>query len=166
MQPSTTDDQPQHGRRPSLQMYDKAFDVYAEAYLLTNDWYVGINAATLALLSGRQELAEQYARDVAATCSIKLDHDTKNRYWLFATEGEAALILDDTSSAVAYYGSALNQLTPSQSGMANSSYQQMVRLWKHFAADGDERVGPVLQMFEQSDFRDFLNHGFLGRNFK
>lgn len=150
-------------RLPSTQMYDKSFEVYSEAYELTRDWYVGINAATLALLTGKLELAEQYASEVAATCKDKVKHDTKNRYWLFATEGEAALILNQLPDAMNFYQSAIESLSPGQSGMANSSYLQAIRLWKQFGAEGETRVGPVLELFETSDFGAFLKKGFLGR---
>ena len=123
---------------------------------------MGINAATLALLTGKQELAQQHAREVAAVCSGKLDHDKKDRYWLFATEGEAAIILDESS--LNFYQSALGELSPGQWGMADSSYRQAIRLWRFFGADGDRRVGEVLKLFETSDAQDFLTRGFLGRN--
>ncbi len=152
---------PRRMRLPSLQMYDKSFEVYAEAYLHTKNWYVGINAATLALLTGQQDLAEQYAREVAETCAAKLNHNKKERYWFFATEGEAALILNEP--AVSFYESALNELSPGQSASADSSYRQAVRLWKFFADDGERRVGPVLALFESSGFRPFLKRDFLGR---
>ena len=148
-------------RATSLQMYDKSFEVYSEAYLLTKDWYVGINAATLAMLTGKQEVAKQYAREVAATCSAKLDHEKKDRYWLFATEGEAALLLDEP--ATDFYQSAISELSPGQWGMADSSYRQAIRLWRLFGCDGNRRVGPVLDLFESSDARHFLTRGFLGR---
>ena len=149
-------------RAPWLQMYDKSFDVYSEAYELTKDWYVGINAATLALLTGRNEQAVNYAREVAVKCADMLDHNKKDRYWLFATEGEAAIILNE--SAYSFYESALNELSASQSGMADSSYRQAIRLWKFFGDDGERRVGPVLTLFEQSEYAPYLARNFLGRN--
>lgn len=153
------------GVRPAwLQMYDKSFEVYAEAYELTGDWYVGINAATLALLTGRLAEATRYAERVAETCEDKVKHDSKNRYWLFATEGEAAILLNRVPNAVSFYRSAIDALSPGQAGMANSSYQQAVRLWKHFGAEGDQRVGRVLELFESSAFAPYLKRGFLGRN--
>ena len=156
-------DQPYGSRPPSQQMYLKSFEVYAEAYGLTQDWYVGINAATLALLTGKLELASQYAGEVAKACSDKIDHDKQNRYWLFATEGEAALILNSPDEALNYYQSAIGELTPGESGKANSSYLQAVRLWKHFGEAGETRVGPVLELFEKSGFGPFLKQDFLGR---
>jgi hypothetical protein len=44
--------------------------------------------------------------------------------------------------------------------MANSAYKQLCRLWK---ALGEERAGPVLRLFEASEFAPFLALGYLGR---
>jgi hypothetical protein len=157
-------------RPPWLQMFDLALDVYAEAFETTGDWYVGINAATLALLTGDADRAKVYAQRVAQTCvdllkKIKADPQApddrprkKDRYWLYATEGEAALILNEPAEH--FYQAALHELTPGQWGMADSSYKQACRLWKGGLGD---RVEPILRMFESSDLRDYLTPGFLGR---
>jgi hypothetical protein len=145
------------------QMYQKALSVYEEAFLATDDWYTGINAATLALLTHDFEKAKRYAKKVADTCSALRDHEKKVRYWLFATEGEAAIIRgEEVAVAVDFYRHALNELSPGQWGMANSSYKQACRLWK---ALGEDRVGPVLDLFETSEVREDLSPHFLGRSF-
>ena len=46
--------------------------------------------------------------------------------------------------------------------MANSTYKQACRLWK---ALGEERVGPVLALFEASEARGCLSPHYLGRPF-
>lgn len=148
-------------RAPSLQMYDKAFSIYREAYDFSKEWYVGINAATLALLTGKEAIAQQIAREVATICATKLDSEQKDRYWLYATEGEAALILNEP--AIQFYRSALNELSPGQAGMADSTYKQACRLWKYFQSQGEQRVGKVLDLFEQSPFRDRLTRELCGR---
>ena len=148
-------------RPPSLQMYDKALEVYSDAYELTEDWYVGINAATLALLVGKTAVAEDIASRVAVTCADKLDEGKKDRFWLHATEGEAAIILDE--DAVSFYESALSELSPGQWGMADSAYRQVIRLWRFFGSDGDRRVGPILELFESSQAQESLTRNFLAR---
>ncbi len=159
-------------RPPWLQMFDLALDTYADAFAATGDWYVGINAATLALLTGNTEQATAYAQSVAKTCEdllkkIKADrqapddrHKKKHRYWLYATEGEAALILNEPAES--FYRSALRELTPGQWGMADSSYKQVCRLWRGGLGD---RVEPVLKLFESGDLRSYLTPHFLGRDF-
>jgi hypothetical protein len=147
----------------ACQMYRKALVVYEEAFVATNDWYTGINAATLALLTNDPEKSRRYAAKVAATCSTLYDHERRERYWLFATEGEAAILRgDDVQVAVDFYRHALEELSPGQWGMANSSYKQVCRLWK---ALGEDRVGRVLALFETGEVRGGLSHRFLGRAF-
>ncbi len=149
-------------RPPFMQMYHRSFQVYRRAYTLTKDWYVGINAATVALLSGREEEARDIAQQVALTCAAELDHARDNRYWLFATEGEAAIILG--RDAVRFYEAALRVLTPGQAGMAESSYRQAIRLWCFLDGGRPGPVDAVLNLFESSGFKDALSRGFLGRN--
>jgi hypothetical protein len=150
---------PHNTRPPSLQMFDKAFHVYAEAFDTTGDWYVGINAATLARLTGRVEKAVEYAKSVATICAGHHKLEKKDRYWLFATEGEAALILGDPAEN--FYREALAELSPGQWGLADSSYKQACRLWTVLG----DRVEPVLSLFETSEVRDYLTPHFLGRHF-
>ncbi len=159
-------------RPPWLQMFDLALDAYADAFETTGDWYVGINAATLALLTGNAEQATAYAQRVAKTCEDLLKkikaarpatndrYKKKDRYWLYATEGEAALILNEPPEH--FYRAALLELTPGQWGMADSSYKQACRLWRGGLG---ERVEPILQLFETSDMRSYLTPHFLGRDF-
>jgi hypothetical protein len=151
---------------PGWQMYRYAQSVYAEAYEATEDRYVGINAATLALLTHDTEAATRYAAQIARSCADQHDTVKQDRYWLFATEGEASLVrgrpgVGDIPDAVHFYREALAELTPGQGAMANSSYRQLCRLWK---ALGAERVVPLLELFEAHPIaRPALSIGFLGR---
>lgn len=150
-------------RTAGWQMYRKALAVYEQSFAATGDCYTGINAATLALLTHDAEKAERIAARVADICGRQHDHDKQDRYWLFATEGEARVVLGgaELSKAKDYYASALQDLTPGQGGKASSSYKQLCRLWK---ALGDERVGCLLELFEKSEFRAALPRKFLGRS--
>jgi hypothetical protein len=161
------------GWPPSFQMYDMALDAYAVAYDATNDWYVGINAATLARLVGKVDLAKEYAEKVAATLNdvlkkMKDDRSAaqnrqlkKDRYWLYATEGEAALILG--RNPLPYYKAALAELTAGQGGMADSSYKQVCRLQTVLK---NQDVESVLKLFESSQARSSLTENFLDRKFQ
>jgi hypothetical protein len=144
---------------PGWQFYNEAKKVYAEAFEATNDYYTGINAATLALLTHDIATAKRLAQRVADLCSKPRALSIDDRPWLFATEGEAAIILNN-SKALTYYAQALNELIPGDGGKANSMYKQLCRLWK---ALGD-RVSPVLELFEKSAFKDMLSPHYLGRN--
>jgi hypothetical protein len=149
-------------RPPWVQMYDKAFIVYRDAFDLTNDFYTGINAATLAALTGRIAEATDLAEKIVRICAPRHDVEQKDRYWLFATEGEALLILGQPAS-MKFYCEALNELTPANYGMADSSYRQLCRLWSVFTDKQKELADRVLKWFEASDARAALTPGFLGR---
>ncbi len=127
-----------------------------------------MNAATLALLTHEPAEAAEIAGRVAEACAaIQAPQD--ERYWLFATEGEAALVrgrphADGVPDAVDYYRDALAELAPDQGGMANSSYKQLCRVWKALGDAGDERVGPLLWLFETHPVaRPSLTPNYLGR---
>ncbi len=66
-------------------------------------------------------------------------------YWLFATEGDAALILGDGAGAVRFYSDALTALQRGEDGYAVSSYRQLLRLRGPLGAG---LVDPVLKLFE------------------
>lgn len=117
--------------------------------MATQDYYTGINAATLALLTGDTGKARQYATQVAGICKQAKDIPRGDRFWVFATEGEASLISGDCVRAEQFYRDALSELSPGQGGMANSAYKQLCRLWKALGAD----VEGTLAVFERSEFR-------------
>lgn len=135
------------------QYYKKAFECYEEAFQLSDDYFPGINAATLAAILGAEwkVKAKSIARRVEHICSaISPPTATEQRYWLFATEGEAALIpgtADSSRRAADYYRQALGLVDPlTQITWAQSSWGQVCRLWM---ALGAEFVEPVVQVFEE-----------------
>lgn len=136
---------------PAIQMYKRALAVYEKAYDLSGDWYVGINAATLALLTDDEAKAKKIAGEVAALCAAAHDAPPADRYWVLATEGEAAVVLGDAAKARRFYHHALAELTPGQVGMAWSTYKQLRRLEQKARVD----LAPVLQVFDTPQFRAF-----------
>jgi hypothetical protein len=70
--------------------------------------YSGINAATLALLSGESQLATEIARRVERLAKAELAQaiDDDARFWPLATLGEAALVLDEPDEARRWYAEA------------------------------------------------------------
>lgn len=119
----------------------QARDTYLKAYHLTKGCWSGINAATLALLSGDLEQGKQLASEVLdslAPLLTEFDADTgkkrgdiaprissqvvashlasTQRYWDYATIGEAALILDRLELAGWAYN---NAITLSEGNLGN-----------------------------------------------
>ena len=87
----------------------RAKDFYAKAYEETNGYWSGVNAATLAVLLGEQQYAWKLAREVRMLCNAELKRLKKTNgdsYWVLATLGEAALILEEWAEAEEWYSQA------------------------------------------------------------
>jgi tetratricopeptide (TPR) repeat protein len=135
------------------QFYRQAFVCYEEAFQLCDDYYPGVNAAALAAILGDdwKDRAHTLAVRICNICqNLDVPADSEQRYWLFASEGEASLILGTQQSlehAAHYYGRALEIVKPeTQINWAQSSWNQLCRLWE---ALGRERVDPVARVFEE-----------------
>ena len=86
-----------------------AHKFYHEAYKLNGGYYSGINAATLALLIGKEEEAKTLAKKVRNACLAELKSLPKtsaSRYWPIATLGEASLIMRRWTEAEDWYAQA------------------------------------------------------------
>jgi hypothetical protein len=126
------------------QMYRHALAVYKEAFEFSGDYYPGINAATLALLCGEPEESRALAHLVLEKCA-KEAVDGDNAAWVFASEGEACLLVG-RADAAGYYAAALDELDPSQPQPVQTMYNQLCRLWH---ALGAAAIEPVLRIFEE-----------------
>jgi class 3 adenylate cyclase len=92
--------------------FGEAFSIYHQAYLSAlkkNDtdqaYYNGINAATLALLSGDSQTSDALARTVTDLCLSKLKDlgEVEVSPWLYATLGEAHLLTGNQNEAKRWY---------------------------------------------------------------
>jgi hypothetical protein len=146
---------------PTEWMYRQALLVYAEAFELTRHYYPGVNAATLALLVREGGRAAEYAGAVLEVCQARRDQLPEDgRFWLFASAGEAALVLGRTDDAVVFYETALEQLEgPSRAQLAQTAYDQVCRLWYVL---GRAPLGPVIDVFGRSPLWPGLGEGPLG----
>jgi class 3 adenylate cyclase len=74
-------------------------------------YYNGINAATLAFLSGERAQAKKLAAEVEHLCLSLHQHqeETTSSFWLEATLGEAALLQGDLNRAGEYYEMACHK---------------------------------------------------------
>ncbi|HJR06609.1 MAG TPA: TRAFs-binding domain-containing protein [Pyrinomonadaceae bacterium] len=84
----------------------QSYKFYEEAYRLSGGYWTGINAATIALLSGEREHARALAAEVRERCVAALDEleaTGGDTYWPLATLGEAALVSEDWEEAARWY---------------------------------------------------------------
>jgi hypothetical protein len=130
-------------RSPAWQQYQMALLVYEEAFNISDNYYPGVNAASLALLVDEANKAQQLARRVAELCAVPAALSGDDPFWLFATEGEAALVLGKYEAAYDFYQQALAQPT-AEVGHVQSAYHQICRLW-HVLDKG--RMGSLVELF-------------------
>lgn len=92
-----------------MQLYEKAADAYCAAAAIQPDSYPMINAASLALLSGKPTRAAQIAEQVVTLIDNNLD-EAENEYWRAATRCEALLLMNRETEARAALSDAIDQL--------------------------------------------------------
>ena len=123
--------------RDAWKFLGRAAEIYARAYQINGGYWTGINAATAALLLGQKESATKLAKDVRLSCLRELRNARSDKYWLFATLGEAALILRDWSQATNWYGKA-GEIGRRRFGDLQSSRRNARLLLGHWKADPSE----------------------------
>ncbi len=147
------------------QYYSEAFQLYNDAFQISGgSYFPGVNAATLALLLGELPTCKELAGKVVAACqAARLNADREELYWIFVSEGEAALVSDlpnRTKLACSYYDHALSFLTPDQIRMAKSSWDQVCRLR---CVLGASEIDPIVAIFRKhSKLWTILDAGPMG----
>ena len=79
---------------------------YQTAFARTQDYFPGINAATMSVLSGDNRTGRKIADQVLATCLDLAEGADEEDYWLAATVGEAHLLLGRDEEAAQWYEKA------------------------------------------------------------
>ena len=143
-----------HHLEAGFQLYARAFDnacrISAGSDANGDASYVGINAATMAVLKGDLAHGREIARQVQAICTVQPVDSMPEplRYWRQASLGEAALILGDAAAAALHYGRA-RALAGTRFGDISSTRRQARLLAAHLpgdcaAATEALRIPPVL----------------------
>ena len=79
---------------------------YQAAFDLGNDYFPGINAATMTVLAGSIEAGREIASRVRALCQQALESEEHPGHWLLASLGEACFLLGDQAGAIRWYQKA------------------------------------------------------------
>jgi class 3 adenylate cyclase len=98
-----------------------AADRYEAIYARTRNYYPGINAATLRLVAGEENLAESLARQVLAELRTGPEDD----YYLYATQTEAAFLLGDIAAARRFIPRAIHA-----NRVGGGDYSALASTWK------------------------------------
>jgi class 3 adenylate cyclase/tetratricopeptide (TPR) repeat protein len=103
-----------------------ACDIYQRGFLIDeHNEYNGINAATLNLLLGEHEHAQEIASRIIEICKKKRpkEKNSTQKYWLLAALGEAYLIVGNYQESVYYYKKAFLQATGMYGNQASTIRQ-------------------------------------------
>jgi len=114
--------------------FRRAAESYRAAFLRTGGYFSAINAATTALLGGERSQAQWLAQDVLAHVErLKPDSETE-RYYVHATEAEAALLLGDVARARAALVAA-DRLLPDNLNARSRTRQQLLLICRSLQLD-------------------------------
>lgn len=91
----------------SRKAYETALSYYRRAYDLDDNYYPGINAATLFLLTGKKAEADGLAQAIIGDLDEGRRHRGDELAWVWATLGEAHLIVGHYTEAAEYYRRAV-----------------------------------------------------------
>ncbi len=132
-----------------------AYRAYAKIYEDSGDAYPGINAASLALISGRKKQAQALASSIIALREISNPKD----YYDAATLAEALLINErvDEAAAALYMAS---RLPDANSGAKSSTNRQLALLARILGLDAD-RENAVLAPISPPTVVHYCGHMFL-----
>jgi class 3 adenylate cyclase len=112
--------------------FEMAEQFYSYAYTRhKNDYWTGINTATLALLQGKIELAKSIAQEVAAVCeSLIANPAEEEKYYPLASLAEAQVILGRYEEARSNYARAATFATGRIADLASTRRQLRLLLDK------------------------------------
>lgn len=82
---------------------ERAAAAYVAAHAASGDLFPAINAATLKALLGDRESSQALASTVQHLCLQRLRDGKRADHWLYATLGEACLLLGESEQAGAWY---------------------------------------------------------------
>ena len=137
-----------NGALAGYQLYRMAFQHYEDAYRFSGHFYPGVNAATLALLTGQPERAREFAEEVLNACSLARVEPLQ-RMWIFATEGEASLLAGRDADALRFYQNAFDCDSCSATA-AQSMAAQLQRIQWALAPERDP-VSPILELIRSKE---------------
>lgn len=117
------------------QAMERAFEAYFDVYQSSKDSFPGINAATLALLAGRDAESQALARELLADPEVAAPQD----YWRAATKAEALLLLGETGEVTALLGSDVIRGSTDLGGRC-STLRQLAMIGAHLGMSEHERA--------------------------
>ncbi|MEW6690631.1 MAG: TRAFs-binding domain-containing protein [Pseudomonadota bacterium] len=85
---------------------EQARDYYRSAFEASREHFPGVNAATMSVLTGKEDESRRIAQVVRALCLERAGDAGQADSWLCASLGEASLLLGDQAAAAEWYRKA------------------------------------------------------------
>ena len=126
----------------------KSRDTYFQNFSTTQNYYTGINAASMSAMAGQASRGREIANQVMAM----LESNSAGDFWKLATLGEACLLLKNRSKAVEYFIQA-RKFTGNDWGKITSVHNQLWLL-NHFVPVSNE----ILKIFSPPKVVAFIGH--------
>ncbi|HTU10006.1 MAG TPA: tetratricopeptide repeat-containing protein [Allosphingosinicella sp.] len=117
---------------------ERAFEAYHDVYRATHDSFPGINAATLALLAGREADSRALAEALLAAPDVAAPAD----YWKAATRAEALLLLGRTEEVTEVLTSEAVRGSADLGGRS-STLRQLGMIGAHLGMNQHQRAALV-----------------------
>jgi hypothetical protein len=128
---------------------------YQAAFNVANDWFPGINAATMSLLAGDDEQATQLAATVIELASANLNEPGGDQdYWLLATLGEAHMIGGEMDEARGFYARAVKIALKNRDEGSVASMRRQVQLVAQKLSEAES----LLDIFHLGNIVMFAGH--------
>ena len=123
-------------------------DTYQRNFILTQNYYTGINAASMSAMAGQ---AGQ-ARDIAAQVIVLVEQKIPHGFWELATLGEAYLLIKNKALSAEYYVQA-RKMAGSDWGQVTSVHNQLWLLNHYIPVAKD-----VMKLFGPPNVVAFSGH--------
>ncbi len=132
-----------------------AATAYEDVYRRLGRSYAGINAATLWRIAGRQEHANQLAREVLEIVGrdTSAREGTADQYWSWVTRAEALLVLGDHAGVIGALATA-NEGAQNDLGARATTRRQLRFLCQAIGVD----PGSIIAELTQPDVVHFCGH--------
>ncbi|MFT5470668.1 MAG: tetratricopeptide (TPR) repeat protein [Verrucomicrobiales bacterium] len=112
---------------------EKCYRTYRTAFEQTRDYYPGINAATMAVISGDPKAGREIAAQVEVICQRAVDEGDRS-FWTLSTIAEAALVKGESERAAAAYKEAI-EVAPDDIASVSATRRQALMLAKKLGID-------------------------------
>jgi class 3 adenylate cyclase len=139
--------------------WEHSAQAYGRAFALNEDYFTGINAATMAFLHGDLLEVGRLAGKVDRLAADSLAVDGED-HWALATRGEVALLTRRWKDAEGFYQQAASRVASRSADLASMGRQarRLLAEWKRRGLDADQETGWIESVFPQADVLVFSGY--------